>query len=95
MAKGNLRNDMDWRSILMKETLLKIRNMDMGFTSGQQVIFTKAISKKMNEMDTEKCSGRMDLSIWENGRMGFNMALERCSILMEQSERDSLIIMYI
>lgn len=59
--------------INMKENILMIKNVDMGYSHGQLAMYTRVITKQMSEMDMERCIGMMEVFIKETGIMESNM----------------------
>ena len=54
-----------------------IRRMEMEFSLGKVVTYSKVITKMMKEMGMVKCSGWMDLSTKESGRRVSSMEMVR------------------
>ena len=52
-----------------------IGNKDTESSNGQVGTYTKASTKRMREMDTEKCTGQMEVVIKENGFEEFSMVM--------------------
>lgn len=59
--------------IITKEIIETIKNGDKESTLGLLGTFIKEVMKQMQEMDMDKCIGRMEAIIKELGLMAFSM----------------------
>jgi hypothetical protein len=76
-------------------TILTIKNTGKVYLHGQAETFTKAITKMMIAMETDKWYGQTEACMRENGKMEYSMALEKWYLLMGQAKRGILKIMYL
>jgi hypothetical protein len=54
-------------AINMKESIFKIKNMDMEFLAGQEEMYIKGIINKILDVGLERCIGLMEHAIKVNG----------------------------
>lgn len=63
----------------IKDSMLTIKNRDMGYSAGQMATSTREITKKISEMGLVQCSGTMVAIIKANGKMVSNKVREKFS----------------
>lgn len=81
--------------ILMRETIPLIRSTVTEFLIGLVEIYTKENTKKMKEMDMEKCVGLMEVCIKGTGLEEFSMELVKWFFQEEMSKKEPLNLMFL
>ena len=79
--------------ISMRVSMLRIGNVDMGFSAGRLGMFTKGTILVIVEMAMVKCIGMMAATIKANGRMGSRMDKDRFICLVKVGRKESFRIM--
>lgn len=66
----------------MRESISWTINTAMESFDGQVEISIKEIISMMKDMDMVKCTGQTEVFTKDNGRKGYNTAMEKCTFLM-------------
>ena len=72
--------------ISTRDSILTIKSQDMAFLHGQVETFTKETMEMIVEMAMVKCTGMMEASIRDSGKMEYNMEKEK-SMCLDQAIR--------
>ena len=75
---GNARQEI---ATNMRVATKMIKNQSTAYSPGQQVIFTKEITKQTLEVGMVRCTGLTEVTIVDNGRMVFKMEMVSCTCL--------------
>lgn len=70
-----------------------IKNQATEYSPGQQETSTKEITIPMSETVMDKCTGMMEATIKDNGKMGSNMVKDRFMYLAKDLKKAYLKIM--
>lgn len=82
------------KAINMKEAIKPIKKMAMGSSHGQVETSIKGTTMKIWEVGTEKCIGKMEVSIKANGLREYNMERARFMFPGKAIKKDYLKIMF-